>query len=823
MVKKPKRRHPQPPVQRGPGLEEILSRARTLQEEGKLEEALQVLDEAPFHLQRRSEVLMLRGLLLAGLDRPEEAILTLEEAQRRDPDNLLIYYFLGMLYADQDMLAHARRALREVVEYREVLPAELVKGAQDVLEELEEAISQFARASGMPLAQMDEAEYELERGTRAMAADDFPTAIRHFRRAASIAPHWITPRGMEAEALMLDGRFREAMEAGRRLLAKHPDVVPLRELLVRTSIALGNREMAEEIARPLRTRSYDLAGELEAAIIALGYLNDDQGIYRLYQRHRDMVDEIESAPALIVLGSAAANLGHFWTASWLWELALDRGAVEVYLSPFFSAASCKAPGPGIADRYPTFQFSQFAPRQAAREMDDLVLSLLDGRIDQKSFQKRMRALVARHPVLFSQMIQVFREARSRAFPARLLAILGTPESLAELRQFAFSQKGKLGDRIDTLRALAEVGEIDPDQPVELWDEVRQEWRRLTIPHWSVIEAGETPSPPRWLELAQECDEALEAGQVQRAEELAEKALSVAPNDPDLYNWLAITWRDDPVKSEAYLRRAVELDPRHVGARTGLVLMALNRGDLAEARRHLEAVADQREFEVGDFLEHLYALAWVSLREGDLALARFYTDTAMRWQPVDDRFYELDWLVEARTPGSFLYLSRERSRKSREQRRTRPIQPNASLSECLGRLSRESLMAMARVHFISYSALRKEQLIQRLVEALTNPRTLERAVPGLSDPERQALREVLDAGGVLPWDEFTARYGSDVEESRSWYYREPETVMGRLRMYGLLSDGTVEGQRVVLVPAELRELLPPVLAAAAEEQPRDDAV
>ncbi len=49
-------------------------------------------------------------------------------------------------------------------------------------------------------------------------------------------------------------------------------------------------------------------------------------------------------------------------------------------------------------------------------------------------------------------------------------------------------------------------------------------------------------------------------------------------------------------------------------------------------------------------------------------------------------------------------------------------------------------------------------------------------------------------------------------------------MGRLRLRGLLSDGTVEEQRVVLIPRELRELLPSALAVAEETlDQKDDAV
>lgn len=812
MAKKPKRRHPQPPPPRGPGLEEILSRAKALQEEGKLEEAIQVLDEAPPHLQRRPELLMLRGLLLASIGEMDEALSTLEEAQRRDPDNLLIYYFLGMMYSELDMPAHARRALREVVEYREVFPDELIGDVQDILDNLEEALSYLAQVIEVSPREADEAEYQFELSYRASQAGDLQTALRHLRRAASIAPRWPVPRAMEAEILARAGRFREAVEVGERLLAEYPEMFPVQEILVRAHIALGNRRAAEEVARSLRERSCSTAVELALAIKALGYLNDDEGIYQLYRRHRDLADEMEDMVALTVLGSAAANLGRFRTARRFWDQAIFQGAAWAYLGPFFAAADQKAPGPGIADRYPTFQFSHFAPSHASREFHDLLLSWVDHQIERKTFQKRLQALMARYPIFLQQTIQLFRETGDRSLPAEILALVGTPESLEELRRFAFGQKEPFTERMTVLQMLADVGGVDPGQPVEVWDEIRQEWRQLKIPRWTVIEPEEIGYPPKVQRIVEECMDALKADQIARARELAEQALSLAPDSPDLHVLLAVIWREDPTKFEEHLQKAVELDPRHVGARARLAHLALSRGDLPEARRQLEVLSDRQEFTLWELLEYLHALALVSLEEGDLALARFYTDAGLRWNEVDERFLELDWRVDIRIPGSPLHMARERARQYWERRRTRPIRPDAPLKECLGRLSRESLVVTARVHSVSYVKLRKELLVERLVEALTDPRALERAVSGLSDMERQALRDVLDAGGILPWDEFTARYGSDVEESQYWYYQEPETVMGRLRMYGFLSDGTVEGQRVVLVPSELRGLLPPALAA-----------
>jgi len=814
VAQKPKRRHPQPPVgPRGPGLEEILSRARALQEEEKYEEALQVLDEAPLHLQRRPELLMVRGLLLASLGNSREAMLTLEEAQRRDPDNLLIYYFLGLIYDEMDMTAHAWRSLRELVEYRHLLPGDLVEEAQDLLDELGELLTRFAKALEVPLDKAEEAMYELELGRRAAEVEDFSSALRHFRRASSLAPRWPTPRGMEGEILLMDGQPRKAIEVAEQLLKEFPELYPAITTLVRAYLALGNREAAEAAAQPFRSLSFSSPVDLENAVVTLGYLNDDEGIYRLYRQHRHLIEEIEDVPSLIVFGSAAANLGHFRTASRFWERALlYQGAPYESLSPLLLAARRKAPGPGIADRYPTFQFAQLMPNRAVRELDELLTLWSSGEIDPKFFQKRLRGLIARYPVLFSQLVQFFRESKSRPFWAEVLVMLGTPEAVEELRRFAFSQKGKLAERMIALQSLDEAGLMEFPQPVELWDEVRQEWRWLKVPRWRVVEIEPDRYPPQAIEITLEVVQALKEGRLQAADELTEKVFSLAPNNPDLCSLLGLIWASDLSRSEAYLRKAVELDPQHAGGWAGLALIALDRGDLPAACQCLEVLADRQEFTIWEILRYLQGLTALSIKEKDLALARFYVDSALGWNPEDERFHQLDWTLALQEPDSGLYILAQRSRQYRERRRKRSIPPDASLRQCLERLSRESLVATAQTYSVPYVALRKEPLIQRLVEAITDPDRLREAVAALAADERQALRDVLDAGGILAWDEFTARYGNDVEDSQDWYYALPETLMGRLRLYGLLSDGTVEGQRVVLIPQELRELLPSALVA-----------
>ncbi|MCS7178253.1 MAG: hypothetical protein RML46_03715 [Anaerolineae bacterium] len=57
---------------------------------------------------------------------------------------------------------------------------------------------------------------------------------------------------------------------------------------------------------------------MEEAVRALGYLSDDKGICRLYRQYLPLVSQVEDPMVLVIMGSAAANLGHFRTARWLW-------------------------------------------------------------------------------------------------------------------------------------------------------------------------------------------------------------------------------------------------------------------------------------------------------------------------------------------------------------------------------------------------------------------------------------------------------------------------------------------------------------------------
>ena len=103
-------------------------------------------------------------------------------------------------------------------------------------------------------------------------------------------------------------------------------------------------------------------------------------------------------------------------------------------------------------------------------------------------------------------------------------------------------------------------------------------------------------------------------------------------------------------------------------------------------------------------------------------------------------------------------------------------------------------------------LRVFELIALLAESLAEPEVVGEAWRSLNTEEQEALRFVLAQGGIVPYDGVSQKYGDDLEEYYYWYYRKPETTIGRLRLHGLLFEGGRGDEVVLAIPTEVRGLL-----------------
>lgn len=821
-MKKQKRRHPQPPLPRGPKLEEIYRQIDALQKEGKYEEILRVIEEAPLHLQQRPELMLAQGMAYLSLDDAHNAREVLEAVARKTGDFPAVHALLGITYMMLDLPGHAIRSFRTALQYSDYIPPEILKDVHRFYEEGTDLIGEMAEEEiHVSPQEAEEVLFLLEEGESAAEELDLGRALRLIRQAQQKAPGWWMPYALELEMLWFDGRPDEVLRVGARAAERFPDHPSILGPMVWAAFFRGQRDLAEQYAEPLKGRRYQTPDMLEKAVLTLGLLEDDAALFQLYELNRRLLKDCPPA-TFMILAAAAANLQRWGLAEYIWRL-LDRreeeeGAeiVTSQVSVQRRALRLRKLAPGRNSRYSTVLIAPLMPIQHLVEIFQVIQAVraAEDERDLERARKQVRRLAKRYFLFPALLEQLFLEDEDYLLWAELLLWLERPESDALLLRVAQSSQGPMTERLHLLSLLARYGKISPGQMVQVWDETRKEWRTLPVPHWEIISDPLRDIPEN---LFSEVADLFQREEWAEAQAALEKIQVTYPDLPEVYLLLgeAHAAQQRPIKAMELYQKALELDPESVLARCSIASLYLREKDTESARRVLEPLSGRTRMRFFELNQWLRTMAKIYAQEKDLGLAQFYVEKALELNPEDPVLKEIGLLLDLMREDVWEWYRRE-SRERSARKRRRPIQADASLAECLNRISKESLQATARAMpaYIAY-AVRKPELVQRLVEVLTDPDSLEELVADLSDQERSALRDVLEAGGVMKWETFTEQYGDDLEESPFWAFHEPQTLMGRLRLRGLLSDGTVDGEYVVLIPKELRELLPPLLEKLAQ--------
>jgi hypothetical protein len=152
--------------------------------------------------------------------------------------------------------------------------------------------------------------------------------------------------------------------------------------------------------------------------------------------------------------------------------------------------------------------------------------------------------------------------------------------------------------------------------------------------------------------------------------------------------------------------------------------------------------------------------------------------------------------------------REDDLRRRVKMRSAPIGSDAALGEVLAGYTKNALVGMGKLLDLPkpFTGLKKRELVEKICVHLCSLGFLKRVVNGLRPEERLALLGLMLKGGFMPCDEFTGKYGDDLEESPYWDWHPPETVMGCLKARGLIGEGSFDGSERIFIPYELRPLL-----------------
>jgi tetratricopeptide (TPR) repeat protein len=722
---------------------------------------------------------------------------------------------LTYLYLRVELPVHALRVLRRMFQHTNVL--EDSERLRKLLDMLEEDLARSAQVIGLPQQRAEDGRYELENGQMALGQSDFPAAIAANRRAIKLLGDWPPPHNNLSNALFYVGQPEEAIAEARRVLSHEPNNVQALSNAVRFLAWTGREDEARTLwarLKRIEPRSTDTRLKVVEAAAVLG---EDEYVYQslLPLDSSGAWEEIAPAMALrmrFFLSVAEANTGKQKAA--MRRLKALQSNVPL-VGEYMAALKAKQPGLGWTEHYPYFRSTELLPMSQLEAFMGLL-----SRQDELP-EGRFREQVARFAKQFPQLVRcaekIVWEDRLPEGGINMLSVLATPEAYAALRRFALGQAGDDDDRMSALAALAEAGVINPDDTLHVW--MRGGWRDIQMRQYEISDEREVAYAEEVVDLLDQSIDLFKQGKHEPAERLLQRALELEPGAKEAYNNLAAIYsqRDEHERARDMLRAALEIDPLYVFPRCNLAGYLLDGDDIEGAMEMLKPLADVAHFLPQEMAFYSFTQARILMRQEDYDEAREAIEIALEvqpdYEPAKNLLNRLH-LVDMFDKGVSVWVERQRRRdaakRARLQAKLSTSEP--SLAEALSLYSKDVLVGMGRevIPWGGWSGLRKADLVKELVRAFAAPRNLARLVDGLTAEERAALKEVSDKGGTMPWKAFDEKYGNDLDESPYWQWHVPDTLMGRLRLRGLLVEATVDGNLLVAIPSDLRQGLREVL-------------
>ncbi len=729
--------------------------------------------------------------------------------------NLSYWLPLATLYLELGQHAHALRAFRQVLKHRLVVPD--LNAVHATIASLEEHMAETAQELGVTDEKMEQGLRYLEAGRRALNSGNFEQAIAVNRNAIKQLGNWPPPHNNLSLALFFDGQPEEAIEVTRRVLSAYPDNLQALSNIIRYLAWSGREAEAREYWPSLQVITpIDPDGRLKKAEAA-AILGQDEAVYELLSPLAAGEIGSDQPPGSLeqtqlFLAVAEANTGRVEAAKRRMKRFKDRSP---WIKDLLAALQRGQSGPGYADRFPYFHSSEIIPRAKMEEFIELVGR--QGKLPEKKFRSQIETFARRYPQLALMAEKLIWEEGQPKAGIAILTILGTPAAYAALRRFGTSQAGDDDLRMQALLKLVESKEVGPDERLRVWN--RGQWQEVQLRQYEISDEPEVAYSPQVVKLLNRGLRAFQQQKESEAERLFKQALELEPRAKEAYNNLGTIYsrRGELEQAKAMLHKAVEIDPTYVFPRGNLALFLLGDDDVEGAEAMLAPLADETRFQPQEMAFFSYVQARLLLYRDEYDAARRSLEIALEiipdYEPAKELLERLELMTKMRANWESFrerQHERDRAKRARQQRQLTTAEP--TLTEALPLYSKEVLVAMGRlvIRWGGWSAYKKAALIELLSEELTDPNNLARIVAALTDQEREALRQVMAGGGAMAWAEFERRYGNDLEESPYWQYHTPKTVMGRLRLHGLLVEATIADQPLIVVPAELRQPLTEVL-------------
>ncbi|MBC8262780.1 MAG: tetratricopeptide repeat protein [Anaerolineales bacterium] len=643
-----------------------LARGHALWEEGKAQEAVEILEDLVERYPRDLGCHTLLGSIYGTLGNFLEAIHHLEVAARlshRDPEMLLL---LGTAYWEHALPSHTLLTLRECP--RTELNEEAVKRMQFMMEDSTEKIGLVAEAHGISPRKMEHAAYLMESGRLANERGEYAEAVEASKEAARLVRNWTPPRNNLALAYFALGQWDEAIAAETEVL-EHIDDQNTHALgnMVRFLTASGNTDEARLYLTRLEQAEATDPDDYIKIAEAYATLEEDSKVYATLKRAWGEEAEL-NASMLRFLGTAAANLGKDQEALVYWTEALQLDPASFRIQNFLDALR-----QGIKKSAPAYRFPYFSGQDMVSEkaFKDFINRLGSLRMSEEKTEQEMRSFGEKYPYvadIFSDLLW-YGDENQQASSIQTLRMLGNERAVAALQAFAQSQVGDEDQRTMALNALLDLGVFGEDEPVRLW--LKGQWREVLLRRQLISEEQEWEYSDQVLVLVEKATMAFHEGEEEKAEELYKKAIALEPRAKQAYGNLGALYfkQGRHAEAERALEKAIEMDPDYVFPRCNLASIRIGQGRLEEAEEFLKPIAELRTLRPQEILFYNRISSDLFIAQEKYELAEQCLEIILAMEPDDeDAQRRLLTVQMTKNSESFFARTQERDRRRRERER-----------------------------------------------------------------------------------------------------------------------------------------------------------
>ena len=587
--------------------EQLFEKVHNLLNEMEVEQALEVLNNAPARMQQEPEYRFLRGTAYALAGENHSAIEDLEFTAKNEPEMYALNLNLAILYLRLEYWHHSQHAVQKFLKRNPPDP-EAVKSAKELLELVESEINIQSEHSLVPKNQFLQAAPHNEKAQFLLATGKFKQAQYAADTAIRAARNWAAPRNNRALILFFQGKTEQAVAEEEHVLAEiQVDSIHALSNLIMFHTCLWQQEQAAHYGERLAELVLAPDSEpldLAKAIESMGILENDAVLWELAQKLKAAAPDRLRGLSWYILGAAAANGNHLREAKKYMQRALEQAPEHnKWIEPALSAVkkglrSKKAAiGTRLDGRFPYIHFLQLWPRTIIEEMlghlaaaPDEVNDFVDTHL--KRFINRYSYIAyAGKLILWGEALE-----EVRRIGLDILAAADHPAADAEIRRFATSPYGSDHERMEALGHLQKHMQIERGESIPFWSAAEGAWHDIHYQLSEILPGYEPDCDPRAGDLLDQSKTILFEDQSNpkkqaQARKLLEQAVEIDPNCAmALHNLGSIKINQGEKEAGiALIKQAIEVDPEYLFAYTTLAQLELKNENYEACKGYIQKV------------------------------------------------------------------------------------------------------------------------------------------------------------------------------------------------------------------------------------------